>query len=247
MLKIRSRKQLREYILQELGAPVINVELDDVQIDNAINKAISYFIDFHSDGVEEVLLVFNIDDFTRQQGYVTLDDSIVGVQSILNSNTSTGGGEELENIDHLIANSDLFKEGGLALGGLEGYVRSRQTIENLRYFLNSFYDFEYNKVTNRLHFKNDLTNVSQLGIVVYQSIDPYLDFDIFNDEWIKKYATAQAMYTWGFLLSKYTGMELAGQGQVNGELIMNEGKEQIATYLEEFQDTYNTPPLPRVE
>ena len=248
MPKIRSRKQLRNYILEELGHPVINVELDEKQLNNAIDKAIAYYLEFHREGVEEVLYVAKLDKYSKIDNFITLPEGIIGVHSILNqSGGASARGEDLDNVDHLIANSDIFSESGIDLGSTSQFVRSRQTIENIRYFLDPFYDFEFNKITNKLHFKNDISETETLGIIVYRALDPEYDTDIFNDEWIKKYSVAQAMYMWGFILSKYTGMNLPGQGTINGEGIRDEGKEMIATLLEEFEELYNTPPLPRVE
>lgn len=247
MFKIQNRKQLREYILQELGAPVINVELAEVQVDNAINKAINFFIERHDDGIEEIFLTIDVDSIVRENAYVELDDSIVGVSSILDLSASETAGEQLADLNHLIAKSDIFSGTSINMGGMIRYVRSQQTIQNIQYFFEPFYDFEFNKITNRLYFRNNLTNIESLGAIVYRAIDPDYDYDIFNDEWIKRYATALAHRQWGVNLNKYTGMDLPGQGQLNGESILQEGKELVEKALEEFEMTYGTPPLPRVE
>ncbi len=250
MFKLRSRQQLRDYILQELGAPVINVELDVVHLDNAINKAINYFIDRHDDGIEEIFIQIPVDDFLREDGYIELDDEIVGIHSILDatrSGTTTSTSEQLENLHHLVANSDIFTGKSINMGRMVNYVRSRQSIENIKYFFTPFYDFEYNKVTNRLHFRNDLTNINMLGVIVYRAIDPSYDVDIFNDEWIKRYATALAHRQWGVILDKYDNMNMPGAGNINGAAILAEGKELVADALEEFSERYEVPPMPRVE
>ena len=65
--------------------------------------------------------------------------------------------------------------------------------------------------------------------------------DIWNDRFLKAYATAKIKYQWGNNLKKFGGIMLPGGVTLNGQQIYEEAAEEIAK-LEEF--TYNTTSMP---
>lgn len=46
----RSKQELADWILRRLGAPVVNVEIADVQLEDCIDKAVQWFQEWHYDG-----------------------------------------------------------------------------------------------------------------------------------------------------------------------------------------------------
>ena len=67
MGKPNSRQELIDYCLRQLGAPVLEVNVDDDQIDDLVDDAIQYFNERHFDGVERMYLKYKItqDDIDR--------------------------------------------------------------------------------------------------------------------------------------------------------------------------------------
>ena len=67
MAQPASRQELRDYCLRQLGAPVLEINLDDDQIDDAIDDALQYFRERHFNGAEKMYLKheFTDDDVTR--------------------------------------------------------------------------------------------------------------------------------------------------------------------------------------
>ena len=51
-----TRQQLIDYCLRQLGAPVLEINVDDDQIEDRIDEAFQYYRDFHFDAVEKVYL-----------------------------------------------------------------------------------------------------------------------------------------------------------------------------------------------
>lgn len=49
-----TRVELIEWCLRKLGAPVIEINLDEDQIENRIDEGLAYFRDYHFDGVERI-------------------------------------------------------------------------------------------------------------------------------------------------------------------------------------------------
>ena len=70
MAKASSRQELIDYCLRQLGAPVLEVNVDDDQIDDLIDDAIQMFHERIFDGVEKMFLKYKItqDDIDRGLG-----------------------------------------------------------------------------------------------------------------------------------------------------------------------------------
>ena len=62
MAQPSSRQGLIDYGLRQLGAPVLEINIDDDQIDDLLDDAIQVFNERHFDGVEEMFLKY---EFTQ--------------------------------------------------------------------------------------------------------------------------------------------------------------------------------------
>ena len=60
MAKPATRQQLIDYCLRRLGAPVLEINVDDDQIDDLVDDALQYFQERHFDGVERMYLKYKI-------------------------------------------------------------------------------------------------------------------------------------------------------------------------------------------
>ncbi len=71
MAKPTSRITLVEYCLRKLGAPVLEINLDDDQIDDAVDDALQFFQERHFDGVERMYLKYKVTqaDIDRGKAY----------------------------------------------------------------------------------------------------------------------------------------------------------------------------------
>ena len=56
MAQPSSRQGLIDYGLRQLGAPVLEINIDDDQIDDLLDDAVQVFNERHFDGVEEMFL-----------------------------------------------------------------------------------------------------------------------------------------------------------------------------------------------
>ena len=52
----KSRGELIEWCLKKLGAPVLEINIDEDQIEDRIDEGLAYFRDYHFDGVERIYL-----------------------------------------------------------------------------------------------------------------------------------------------------------------------------------------------
>ena len=56
MAKPTTRQQLIDYCFRKLGAPVLEINVDDDQVDDLVDDAIQLFNERHFDGVERMYL-----------------------------------------------------------------------------------------------------------------------------------------------------------------------------------------------
>lgn len=59
-MAVSTREQLKQYALRALGAPVLEVNVDDDQLEDRLDEAIDYWRLYHWDGSEKVYLKQNI-------------------------------------------------------------------------------------------------------------------------------------------------------------------------------------------
>jgi hypothetical protein len=79
MAKPSSRQELIAYCLRRLGAPVLEINIDDDQIDDCVDDALQYFHERHFDGVERMYLKYKItqEDIARGSAKNTSGPGIV--------------------------------------------------------------------------------------------------------------------------------------------------------------------------
>ena len=58
MAKPASREELVEYCKRQLGAPVLEINVSDEQIDDLVDDAFQYFQERHFDGIERMYLKY---------------------------------------------------------------------------------------------------------------------------------------------------------------------------------------------
>jgi hypothetical protein len=65
---------------------------------------------------------------------------------------------------------------------------------------------------------------------------------VYNDRYLKRYATALIKRQWGTNLKKFEGIQMPGGVTLNGQKIYDEAVEEIKELEAEMQTTYTEPP-----
>ena len=70
MAKATTRQQLIDYCFRKLGAPVLEINVADEQVEDIVDDALQYFYERHFDGVGQVYLKYKVtqDDIDRGKG-----------------------------------------------------------------------------------------------------------------------------------------------------------------------------------
>jgi len=99
MAQPTSKTQFKEFCLRKLGKPVIEINVDDDQVDDRIDEALSYYQDYHFDGVEKTYVKYEITNSSVTLSSLEEGDFEVGeVISEKDRNTAFVGEANLTNV-----------------------------------------------------------------------------------------------------------------------------------------------------
>jgi hypothetical protein len=267
MSKPSTRQGLIDYCLRRLGYPVLEVNVDDDQIDDLIDDAIQYFQERHFDGVERMLLKHEITKenretlktgittttanstvgittttFTESQNFIQLPDHVLGVERVLKMDASTIS-SGLFNIKYQIFLNDLYYYGAL---DLMNYAMTKTYLEDLSRIITPDTQLRFNKKNHRLYLDIDFGQLSDDTFIIidgYRLLDPSDAPAIYNDFWLKRYATAIIKKQWGMNLIKFNGVLLPGGVQLNGRQIYEDALKEIEEIEYSLKTEYEIPPL----
>ena len=85
-------------------------------------------------------------------------------------------------------------------------------------------------------------NVGNFLIVeAYETINPNTYTDAWGDRWLARYAAALIKRQWGSNLTKFSGMQLPGGVQFNGDKIYNDADNEVEALEKEMIVSYSLP------
>lgn len=235
-----NREEFKEFCLRRLGKPVIEINVDPDQVDDRLDYSLKYYYDYHFDGSEKIYYKHELTQEDIDNQYITLPENIMGVVSIfdLGSSLTTGG---FFNIQYQIALNDLYT---LTSQSMLPYYMTMQHLALLQEILVGKQPIRYNRHINKLHIDMNWDRVKAgqyLVVEAYHVVDPEVYQDVWSDRWLQRYATAQIKHQWGTNLTKFTGMQLPGGVQFNGERILEDATQEIKDLEAEMINSYSLP------
>jgi hypothetical protein len=142
MAKPASRQELIDYSLRRLGAPVLEINVDDDQIDDLVDDALQYFNERHFDGVERMYLKYQIrqEDIDRGSAKGSNGVGIVtttGTSNIVGTATTFSFYETSNYIqvpDSVIGVEKVFKFDTSSISGGMFSIKYQLFLNDLYYF-----------------------------------------------------------------------------------------------------------------
>jgi hypothetical protein len=142
MAKPSTRQELINYCLRRLGAPVLEINVDDDQIDDLVDDALQYFQERHFDGVERMYLKYKItqDDLDRGRAKNTSGPGIVTTTatSVIDGQTKSFNFYETSNYiqvpDSVIGIEKIFKFDTSSISAGMFSIKYQLFLNDLYYF-----------------------------------------------------------------------------------------------------------------
>ena len=260
-----TKSTFKEYCLRSLGKGVIDINVSDDQTDDRIDEALQYFAQYHYDGIEKVYLKHQITQadvdraasnetttatdsvdssitasFLEGKGFIPMPSAVVSVIQIFPfDDVATNN---MFDIRYQLRLNDLYD---FSSTSVMQYQMTMEHLDFLSHILVGEKPIRFNQHQNRLYIDMDFANDIDVGqfiiIECYRKIDPATYTDIFDDIYLKRYATALIKRQWGANLSKFNGVAMLGGVTMNGETIYSQAQEELEKLEEQIQLSFETP------
>ena len=262
-----TKATFKSYCLRALGDGVIDINVSDDQSDDRIDEALQYFAQYHYDGIEKMYLKHLITtaevtraranttttgtdtvdssitaDFLEGNNYIPLPSAVVSVIQVWPF-TGTGGGGNMFDIRYQLRLNDLFD---LSSTSVIQYQMAMDNLDLLEHILVGETPIRFNQHQNRLYIDADWANdftadVDYIIVECYRKLDPTTYTDIYDDIFLKRYATTLIKKQWGANLSKFSGVAMLGGVTMEGETIYTQALDEQQKLEEEMQLMFETP------
>lgn len=229
-----AKQQVFEYVKAMLGNGMIDVELDPIHYDTALERALGKYRQRGDSSVEESYMFLTLENNVNTY---TLPKEVINVRQIfrrsIGSRTGMGdGGTLFEPFNMAYTNTYLLSSSNM--GGIATYEIFAQYQEMVGRIFGSFINYNYNQSTRKLTILQRPRAQEQVLLWTYNHRPDFTILeDIYAKQWIKDYTLANCKLMLGEAREKFA--QIAGpQGgtSLNGTAMKTEAKEMI-TQLEQ--------------
>ena len=277
MAKPASRSQFIDYCKRQLGAPVLEINVADEQIEDIVDDAIQYFQERHFDGVAQTYLKYKITqddidrgkgpgstgvvglttetatstiagsevefDYTENSNYLAIPPSVIGCTKVFHFDGSNTITNNMFSVKYQLFLNDIYYWGATEL---LTYAMTKTYLEDINFLLTTEKQIRFNQRQDRLYLDIDWSSMTEgdyLIIDCFRAMDPTDYTRVWNDSFLKPYATALIKRQWGQNLLKFTGVKLPGGTELNGRQIYDDAEKELTRIREIMSNTYELPPL----
>lgn len=304
MAKPTTRTEFKDYCLRRLGHPVIQINVDDDQVEDRIDDALSFFHDYHFDGCEKLFMKHQITQADKDRGWIYCPDSVLFVTGVMPFDSSSSS-VNMFDLRYQLRLHDLYDFTSVSY---VSYEITMQHIQTLNMLFSGTPQFRFNRKQNKLFLDVNWSTDLQVGEYVilecYRKLSPdvftisgtvttsntsntvigtgtvfsrdvvigdHMTFgseskrvvkidsdtslnvesyfatsesgvsaykeglpDVWDDRFLKAYATAKIKMQWGNNLKKFGGIQMPGGVTLNGKEIYDEAVEELNKMEEEM-------------
>ena len=182
-----------------------------------------------------------------ENGYIPISNNILHLIRVFNyggaSSTGYGSGENLFDLQYQFRMNDMYN---LLSADMTYYSMVQSHLSTLDQLLISSRQIRWNRKTNRLYIDTNWSETFNPGDYViaeaYAILDPSNYSEVWDDMFLKKYATALIKRQWGENMKKFGGIQLPGGVTLNGDVVYQEAVAEIDSIEQEMQLKYELPP-----
>ncbi len=276
-----SRSEFIDYCKRQLGAPVLEINVADEQIEDIVDDAIQFFNERHFDGVSQMYLKYQIRQSDIDRGRATMEPGsgnkttgistttaettiagvsttfnfydngnflqippeIIGVTKIFHFDGTNTVTNNMFSVKYQLFLNDIYYWGNTEL---LTYAMLKTYLEDINFLLTTEKQIRFNQRMDRLYLDIDWDSMSVgdwLVIDCFRLLNPNDYPRVWNDSFLKPYATALIKKQWGQNLLKFQGVKLPGGTELNGRQIYDDAEKDLERIKENMSNTYELPPL----
>jgi hypothetical protein len=174
-----------------------------------------------------------------QNGYIPIPDSVIGVIRVLPINGPSSGMNNRNNMFDIIYQFRLNDMYNLLSADMVYYTQVQQHLSMLDMLLVGDRSFKYNRKMDKMYVDMNWEEVLNpddfIVIECYRILDPNTYTQVYNDRFLKTYATALIKKQWGDNMKKFGGIQLPGGVVLNGKEVYDEAVEEIRMIQQDMQ------------
>lgn len=227
-MAVTTRQGLIDYCLRQLGAPVVEINVDDQQVEDRIDEAIEYYRQYHYDGIEKVYLKHQITEQDITNTYIPVPDAIYGISRVFPVASGTSTSKSIFDLQYQLRLNDLYD---LTSTSVMYYTQVMGHLALLDLTLNGHPIYRFNRLTNKLHIEASWVDEMQVGnyilVECYRALDPSDTPKLYGEMWLKHYATALIKKQWATNMKKFSGLQLPGGVTIDGQALYEEASGEI--------------------
>ena len=255
--RITTRSEFIDYCLRRLGHPVIEINVDDEQIDDRVNDALQLFGEYGAEGSFRAYVPMTMTQLIIDRGYIDFDiDTIQGIDdpnNILNvvrvfPIDDQVSGVNFFDVKYQMRLNDMW-DLNTGIGDLAYYEQMQQYLSTIDMKLTGQPQIQFTRAGNTLNIFGDISGTKgdlQVGdkilMEMYFTTDANNNGKIYNNIFLKEYATALIKEQWGQNLIKFEGMVLPGGVTLNGRQILEDARQEIEVIRQRIYNEYDIPP-----
>lgn len=223
-------QSINDYVLAQLGHPVVTVELTPFQLKTCIDEALSK-LDYHAPQWANQYAVFDASSgesvYELPQFLINNISYVVYKKDILGLNYTPGS--LAYDMTLAFFNNNRFFQGG----GIGDFLLTQQYLEITRRVLSN--EGSWNIINNKFIQLNPTPTETPTAVVVeYRAIDSNTIHHAYRN-WVQRYATASAKGILGRIRGKYKSLPGPGGGsQLDGGVLVQESMEEKKQLMEEL-------------
>ena len=241
-----TRQGLKEYCLRKLGAPVMQINVDDDQVEDRIDDAVHLFHEYHADGLVKKYLAIAVTQNQINAKRIPIPEDVYSIVKLfpMTSSSTTNF-----NLSYTAAMSDIMdtlrtSNARASGGGAFRYFLVEQHLQMLQNFFNREKFVRFSKYQDYMEIDMDWNQLI-VGDFILVEVWAAIDMDTFDrtwgDWWLLQYATALIKQQWGQNMIKYDGIQLPGGITLNGRQLYDDASKDIEDLEEKLQNTYQLP------
>lgn len=226
-----------DYCRTMLGDGMVDVELDPIHYETALDKALTRFRQRSPNAVEESYVFLEL---IKDQNDYILPKEVINVQSVfrrtLGSRTGGGTGTNFEPFNLAYTNTYLLNS--TMLGGIATYYLFASYQELIGKMFGSYIEFQWIPTSRTLRILQRPFSEDETLLLRCQNFRPDYTIieDIYAKQWIRDYTLANCKLMLGEARSKFQSIAgPQGGGSLNGGDLKAAGKEELTALDKELE------------
>ena len=225
----QERQKVKEYINAMLGGGMVDIELDPIHYDTAIDRALNKFRQRSTNAVEES---FGFLSITQDVTDYIMPKEVMSIRQLFRRSigSRTGGGDGGSLFEPFnLAYSNTYLLASTNMGGLATYYAFASYQKMVGKMFGTDINFTFNKTTKMLTIMQRPRGPEEL-LVWMHNLRP--DFNLLQDpyasQWLRDYSLATAKIMLGEAREKFNSIASPqGSTTLNGTQLKAEGKAEI--------------------